>query len=327
LAIAATSECYGRHREVKNPLLAPILGTATTAPPRTAEAGRTKAAAPGRLQILVDADHRRQDAAHSDREQQAARRHLRTLCEDLDELLGQVGEAVRRNHVEAVDPLLINAVAIAAELARRLPCGELQQNAAEAHVAVDVLDEADVLRTVGLLEALDAELDRTARGDGAAQAPWLARAVLARIDALARVAASGRTRSRKLLTPPTHNANGDGWTPSTEGCAHRREGALGEAGVQARSAEEQLTRPSDTPAAGNRSVPGFELEADASLAPADWRWRVRPRRLDGSLGQPVAVRLTLAEAERIRQRCVDGLAARLSWAERVVHVAAAQLRS
>jgi hypothetical protein len=327
LAIAATPECCRSHREVKNPLLAPILGTATTAPPRTAEAGRTKAAAPGRLQILVDADHRRQDAAHSDREQQAARRHLRTLCEDLDELLGQVGEAVRRNHVEAVDPLLINAVAIAAELARRLPCGELQQNAAEAHVAVDVLDEADVLRTVGLLEALDAELDRTARGDGAAQAPCLARAVLARIDALARVAASGRTRSRKLLTPPTHHANGDGWTPSTEGCAHRREGALGEAGVQARSAEEQLTRPSDTPAAGNRSVPGFELEADASLAPADWRWRVRPRRLDGSLGQPVAVRLTLAEAERIRQRCVDGLAARLSWAERVVHVAAAQLRS
>jgi hypothetical protein len=325
LAIAATSECCGRHREVKNPLVAPILGTATNAPPRTAEAGRTEAAAPGRLQILVDADHRRQETAHSDREQQAARRHLRTLCEDLDELLGQVGEAVRRNHVEAVDPLLINAVAIAAELARRLPCRELRHNAASAHVAVDVLAEADVMRTLGLLEALDAELDRTARGDGAAQAPWLARAVLARIDALARVAASGRTRSRKLHTPPTHHANGDGWAPSTEGCAHRGGGALGEAGVQARTGEEELLRPSGRAAVVHRPVPGFELDADAALAPDDWRWRVRPRRLDGSLGQPVAVRLTLAEAERIRQRCVDGLAARLSWAERVVHVAAAQL--
>jgi hypothetical protein len=312
--------------DVQNPL-APILGTATTAPPRTAEAGRTEAAAPGRLQILVDADHRRQETAHSDREQQAARRHLRTLCEDLDELLGQVGEAVRRNHVEAVDPLLINAVAIAAELARRLPCGELQQNAATAHVAVDVLDEADVLRTLGLLEALDAELDRTARGDGAARAPCLARAVLARIDALARAAASGRTRSRQLRTPPTDPANGDGWTPSTKGCGHQGEGALPEAGAHARRVETELLRPSGIAATRNRPIPGFELDAEAALAPDDWRWRVRPRRLDGSVGQPVAVRLTLAEAERIRQRCVDGLAARLSWAERVVHVAAAQLRS
>jgi len=70
-------------------------------------------------------------------------------------------------------------------------------------------------------------------------------------------------------------------------------------------------------------VPGLKLDADAALAPDDRRWRVRPRRLDGSLGQPVTMRLTLAEAERIRQRCVDGLAAQLSWAERVVHVAAA----
>ena len=154
---------------------APSLGTCTTTPPRTAEPGRTEAAAPGRLQLLVDADHRRHETAHRDREQQAARRQLRTRCDDLDELLGQVGEAVRRNHAEAVDPVLINAVAIRAELVRRLPCGELQQNAAAAHVAVDVL-EADVLRTLGLLEALDAELDRTARGDGAAQAPELARA-------------------------------------------------------------------------------------------------------------------------------------------------------
>jgi hypothetical protein len=282
---------------------------------------------PGRLKLLVDADQRRQETAHSDREQQAARRHLRTLCEDLDEVLGQVGQAVRRNQVEAVDPLLINALAIAAEVVRRLPCGEPEQNAAAAHVGVDILDEADVLRTLGPLEALDAELDRTARGDSAAQAPWLARAVLARIDALARVAASGRTSSRQPRTPPIDHANGGGRTPSTEGCAHRGEGALGEAGIQARSGEEGLTRPSDTAAAVNRPVPGFELDADAALAPDDWRWRVRPRRLDGSLGQPVAVRLMVAEAERIRQRCVDGLAARLGWAGRVVHVAAAQLRS
>ena len=151
--------------------------------------------------------------------------------------------------------------------------------------------------------------------------------MLARIDALASVAASGRTSSRKRLSLPTHHANGDGWAPSTEGCAHRGEGALGEAGIQARSAKEELTRPSDAAAAVNRPIPGFELDADAALAPDDWRWRVRPRRLDGSLGQPVAVRVTLAEAERIRQRRVDGLAARLSWAERAVHVGAAPLRS
>jgi hypothetical protein len=58
---------------------------------------------------------------------------------------------------------------------------------------MDVLDEGEVLRTLVLVEELDAELDRTARGDGAALAPAFARAVLARIDALATAAASCRT--------------------------------------------------------------------------------------------------------------------------------------
>jgi hypothetical protein len=328
LAIAATPEHYARSLDVQNLALAPILGSATTAPTTTAEAGSTEAAVPGRLQILVDADHRRLATAHRYREQQAVQRHLRTLCEDLDELLGQLGEAARHHHVETVDPLLITAVALATELARRLPCGQLRRNAPTAQVAVDVLDEVDVQRTLVLLAELDAELDRTARGDKAGRgAPALARAVLARVDALARAAASGRTHARQLRTPPTDHANDGGWTPSTEGRAHRCENARAEAGAQARSGEEELLRPSGRAATRNRPVPGFELDADASLAPDGWRWRVRPRRLDGSLGQPVAVRLTLAEAERIRQRCVDGLAARLSWAERVVHVAAAQLRS
>jgi hypothetical protein len=305
LAIAAAPEHSARSLGVQNLALAPILGSATTAPATTAEAGRTEAAVLGRLQILVDADHRRHETSHRYREQKAVQRHLRTLCEDLDELLGQLGESARHHHVETVDPLLINAVAIATELARRLPCGRLRRNAPTAHVAVDVLDEVDVQRTLVLLEELDAELDRTARGDkGDRGAPALARAVLARIDALARAAASGRTRSRRLRTPPTDHANGGGCTPSTEGCPRQGEGAPAEAGAQARSGEEELLRPSGRTATRNRPVPGFELDADASLAPNGWRWRVRPRRLDGSLGQPVAVRLTLAEAERIRQRYV-----------------------
>jgi hypothetical protein len=86
------------------------------------------------------------------------------------------------------------------------------------------------------------------------------------------------------------------------------------------SAEEELLRPSGRAAAGNRPVPGFELDADASLAPDDGRWRVRPRPLDGSLGPPVAVGLTLAEAERpaaVRRR-PDGPAE--LGRERAVHV-------
>ena len=204
----------------------------------------------------------------------------------MDELLGQLAAAARHHHGEAADPLLIDAIAIAAELARRLPCGELQENAAATHVAVDALDEADVLRTLVLLEELDAQLDRTARGDGAALAPALARAVLARIDALTRAAASGRTRSRELLTPLNDHANGDGWTPSTEGCAHRSDGALGEAGAQARRGEEELLRSSGRAAAGNRPVPGFELDAEASLAPDVRRWRVRPRRSAARSARP-----------------------------------------
>jgi hypothetical protein len=132
--------------------------------------------------------------AHGELELHVVRRRLRTLCEDLDEVLGQVGDAVRRDHVRAAARLLIDAVAIVAELARRLPPGELGQNAAAVHVVVDALDELDVQRALVLLEELDAELDRTARGGGAAQAPALADSLGAGIDALARAAASGRTR-------------------------------------------------------------------------------------------------------------------------------------
>jgi hypothetical protein len=197
VAIAATSEGCGRRLGFTTLACAPIVGTATPAPPCAAEAGRTEPAAPGRLQVLVIDNHRLQETAHRSREQQAVRRHLRTLCEDLDELLGRLGDAARQHHVEAADPLLVTAVAIAAELARRLPCEELRQNAPTAHIAVEVLDEVDVLRTLVLLEELDGDLDRTASGDRAARAPALARTVLARIDALARAAASGRTRSRQ----------------------------------------------------------------------------------------------------------------------------------
>ena len=180
--------------DVANLPLAPLLATAAETTPTALKAGRIEGA-PGALQIRVDADPRRRETALSDRDQQVARRHLRTLCEDLDELLGQVGEAARHHHVEAAAPLFIAAVAIAAELAWRLPGREVQQNAAAARVCVDVLDEADVLRTLGLLTELDAELDRTARGDGTARAPEMARALLARIDTLGRASASGRTRS------------------------------------------------------------------------------------------------------------------------------------
>jgi hypothetical protein len=203
VAIAATSEGCGRHLGFKNLACAPI----TPASPCAAEGGRTERAAPGRLQVLVIDNHRLHETAHRSREQQAVRRHLRTLCEDLDELLGRLGDAARQHHVEAADSLLVNAVAIAAELARRLPCEELRQNPPTAHIAAEVLDEVDVLRTLALLEELDGDLDRTARGERAARAPALARTVLARIDALARAAASGRTRSRQRPTVSIRSGN------------------------------------------------------------------------------------------------------------------------
>jgi hypothetical protein len=155
------------------------------------------AVCPERLQSLKSEDRCRRETAHADQEMRIVRRHLRTLCEDLDEVLGQVGDAVRRHHVEVAARLLDDAVAIAAELARRLPPGEGgEQEVPPLHVVVHALGEVEVQRSLGLLEKLDAELDRSARGGAAAEASGLADRLGTEIDALAAAAASGQIRAR-----------------------------------------------------------------------------------------------------------------------------------
>jgi hypothetical protein len=144
------------------------------------------------LQLLQGDDRRRRRAALADVEQQTARRHLRTLCEDLDQVLGQVGDAVRRDHAQAAARLLTRAVAIAAELARRLPRSPGESNSTSGRPVIDSLDEVKVQRSLALVQALDAELDRAARGGTTPEAPELAGRLGTQINALAAAAASGR---------------------------------------------------------------------------------------------------------------------------------------
>ena len=134
--------------------------------------------------------------AQGDHERRALRRRLRTLCEDLDELLGQVGDAVRRERAEEAAPLLGHAAVIASELADGLPTGASGHPRSRRHVAESVLDEADVQRTLGLVEELDAELDHGARECRADRAAALAGSLVTEIEDLTRAAASGRARPR-----------------------------------------------------------------------------------------------------------------------------------
>jgi hypothetical protein len=161
------------------------------------------AAAPELLQLLRGDHRRRCQTDRADLEQRIARRRLRTLCEDLDQVLGQVGDAVRRHHVKLAARLLDGAVAIAAELERGLPATEGGQAVAAPHLVADILDEVEVQRSLGLVQELDAELERIARGGGDDDAPGLAGRLGAEIDALAAAAASGhmhtRIRSPRLI--------------------------------------------------------------------------------------------------------------------------------
>jgi len=134
--------------------------------------------------------------AHADRERRALHRRLRTLCEDLDELLGQVGDAVRRDRAPEAARLLGLATVIATELDERLTPGASGQRPSPLHIVESVLDEEDVQRTLVLLEEFDAELDDMARGHGARQAAALAGGLVGEIAGLAGAAASGRTRPR-----------------------------------------------------------------------------------------------------------------------------------
>jgi hypothetical protein len=141
--------------------------------------------------------------SHDELERQAVRRHQRTLCEDLDELLGRLADAVRREHVTAVARLLDGASAVATELARSLPSPEGGRSVAGPCLFVDTPDEAQVQRAHRLLVDLDAELDRTARGGGAAGAPALAGCLRRVVDSLRRCdqggsdgAATGRAEAR-----------------------------------------------------------------------------------------------------------------------------------
>jgi hypothetical protein len=154
------------------------------------------AAVPDLLQRLIGADHRRRAMAQGDRERRALHRRLRTLCEDLDELLGQVGDAVRRDRAEEAAPLLGHAAVIATELAEGLPTGASGQRRSGRQVAESVLDEVDVQWTLGVLEELDAQLEHRARGCGADRAAALAGSLVVEIEDLTWAAASGRARPR-----------------------------------------------------------------------------------------------------------------------------------
>lgn len=134
--------------------------------------------------------------AHADQERRALRRRLRTLCEDLDELLGQVGDAVRRDRAPEAGRLLGDAVVIAGELAERLSPRASGPRPSTPHVVGGVVDETDVQRTLVLLKELDAELDHTAPGRGALRAAALADGLASEIADLAGAAASGRARPR-----------------------------------------------------------------------------------------------------------------------------------
>jgi hypothetical protein len=92
--------------------------------------------------------------------------------------------------------LLDGAVAVATEIARGLPQAEGWQALAAPHLAMDILDEVEVQRSLGLVQELDAELERSAREGGAAGGPGLAHQLGTEIDALAAAAASGRIRTR-----------------------------------------------------------------------------------------------------------------------------------
>jgi len=111
-------------------------------------------------------------------------RRLRTLCEDLDERLGTVAEAVRQQRITAAAGLLGDAVTIAGELASYLSAAR-PAPADAMHPATERHHEADVLRALVRVRGLDDELHRAAQGDGDGDGSLRAGALLAEIRTLA----------------------------------------------------------------------------------------------------------------------------------------------
>ena len=132
--------------------------------------------------------------ARAARRREVALRRLRTLCEDADELLGQVAEAARFGDAEAaLGPLTaVRDVArlILQRLRRPVPAGP---QAARP----DALEEDRVLATLALVEELDFQLRDAHIGYRGAgwRAGLLAEKLVVEIDQLTAAAASGRTRA------------------------------------------------------------------------------------------------------------------------------------
>ena len=143
-------------------------------------------------------------ATSGDRSGRLLHRRLRTLCEDLDELLGRVAEAIRHHRATAAASLLVDAVGIAGELASHLSGARLAGVEAVRPTA-DGVHEADVLRTLVRVRLLDGELQRAAQGEGDGGASLRAGALLASIRTLAEAAccevAGGSSRITPYLVP------------------------------------------------------------------------------------------------------------------------------
>jgi len=82
-------------------LITRILGE----PAATTEGGADPAA-PGTYKTLTASQVANMDEARRRRRQQAARRRMRTLCEDVDEWLGQAGEALDEERADDAQELL-----------------------------------------------------------------------------------------------------------------------------------------------------------------------------------------------------------------------------
>jgi hypothetical protein len=124
-----------------------------------------------------------------DRSGRLHHRRLRTLCEDLDELLGRVAEAVRQHRGTAAACLLLDAVTIAGQLASLVSAAR-PAHVDTVHPTPDRLHETDVLRVLVLVRDLDDELQRAAHGDGHGDGSLQAGALLAAIRTLAEAARS-----------------------------------------------------------------------------------------------------------------------------------------
>jgi hypothetical protein len=128
------------------------------------------------------------------------RRRLRTLCEDLDEVLARVAEAIRQHRGGAAASLLFDAVGIAGELASHLSVARLAL-VDDAPPTMDGVHELDVLRTMVCVRILDGDLQRAAQGEGGGDASLRAGELLASIRTLAEAACCEDAAGARRITP------------------------------------------------------------------------------------------------------------------------------